>query len=154
MRDGLLQWVGLRYHFIQLSCEVQQKALSEINGAFNQLPVGTAKAALAEVIDSVIDRHHGIHEQQRRDKKEATRREAEQQGKRRDAEFKADLYLSHIEKYLQQEFEFDSYFEMHQEATRLREPIRVALVEELTEDPDLDADHLHDLIEACIDGDL
>jgi hypothetical protein len=140
---------------VELTREVQQKAMSEIKEAFNRLPVGTARATLDAAIETVLDRHYGIHQQQEREKKEAARRDAEQQQKRRDAEYRASLYLSHIDKYLQEEFEFDGgYYEMRKEATRLREPIREALVEDLMDDPQMAADGIRARIEQLVDEEL
>jgi hypothetical protein len=143
MRQVLLQSVSSRYKFARLSHEQQQNALSEIREALNRLPPGTAKATLEEAIDKVIEHHYRIHEN-----------EAAEEQKRRHAELKADQYLGHIEEYLEREYEFDSYFEILQEAKRLHEPIRQALVEELLGDPEIDADDLQGRIEELVDGEF
>ena len=45
-------------------------------------------------------------------REKAARLEAEKQRKSRDAQFKVDGELAHIEAYLKKEYEFDSYFEI------------------------------------------
>jgi hypothetical protein len=154
MREQLLRLVALPYRFHQLSSDVRQQALSEIAGAFKQLPIGTAKATLEGKIDEVIDRHYTVHQQHEREKKEAAQREADQQRKLRDAEYKASLYLRHIEKYVNEEYTFDGFFEMHREITRLQEELRKTLVEELVENPDMDGDQIRAKIEELVDRDL
>jgi hypothetical protein len=143
-RDSLLGWIGIKYKFVRLSHEQQQKARKEIGEALNRLPPGTPKAALEQAIDNVIERHSRIHDDEEAEKK-----------KRRDAEYKASQYLNHIETYLQEEYEFDGgYFEMRKEVDRLREPIRQALVNELLEDSKMDAEDIRGRIEELVDDDL
>jgi hypothetical protein len=155
MRDSLLQWVTLRHQYEVLSRQVQQKVMSEIEGAWARLPVGTARGVLDETIDTVIGRHYAIHAQQERPKKEAAKNEAEPQQKRRDAERTVSLYLNHIEAYLREEYEFDGgYSALCRERDRLREPIREALVEELMKNRDMDADDIQRLIEELVDEEL
>jgi hypothetical protein len=152
MRAGMLQWVGWRCTVRRLSGEAEEKALSEIKQAFNQLPIGTAKATLEKAIEAVIDRHYNIKEQHEHAKKEAARRDAEQQQKRRDAEFKAGQHLGHIQRYLEKEYEFDGgYADMRREAERLREPVREGLIAGLLENPDMDAEEIRDCIEDLAD---
>jgi hypothetical protein len=155
MRDSLLQWVILRHKFMALSNEMQQTAMKEIKEAFNQLPVGTSRSKLDEEVDSVISRHYAIHQQQEHEKKEAERREAEQQQRRRDAESKANAYLNYIREYVESEYEFDGgYFEMYREASRIQEPIREALIAEITADPTMDADTIRARVEELVDDHL
>jgi hypothetical protein len=155
MREGMLQWIELRYKVRELPRDEQQAVLREIREALNQLPSGTSRAALDEAIDSVIDRHYNTHQQREKEKKEAARREAEEKQKHRDAEAKANVYLSHIEEYLKSEYEFDGgFFEMCRERDRLREPIRKALIAELLEDQAMAADDIRDRIEKLVDDEL
>jgi excisionase family DNA binding protein len=155
MRDGMLQWVELRCTIRRLSHEAQQRALTEIREAFNQLPIGTAKATLDRTIDVAIDRHYGIQEQHEREKREAARREAEQQQKRRDAEFKANQHIGHIQKYLEKEYEFDGgSAELRREAERLREPVREGLIAELLKAPNMEASQIREFIEELADEHL
>ena len=85
-------------------------------------------------------------------RKEAARLEFKKQAERRAAEWKADLELGHIAKYLQEEFEFKGgYWEILREADRLRPLIREALIEELLENPDMSDDEIRESIEDEID---
>jgi hypothetical protein len=70
-------------------------------------------------------------------------------------EWKVDLQLDHIARYLQQEYDFDGgYSEMRREADRLRPLIRKALIDELLENPDMSNDEIRESIEDQIDDGL
>jgi hypothetical protein len=81
--------------------------------------------------------------------------ESDKQAKRRAVTAKANLYLDHIARYLDEEYEFDGgYAEMRAEADRLRPLIREALIDELVKNPNMSADQMRATIEEQIDDDL
>jgi hypothetical protein len=61
--------------------------------------------------------------------------------------------LDHIERYLEQEYEFDGgYFEMRGEVERLWPLIREALIEELLGNPDMSREEIQESIEDLVGG--
>ena len=85
-------------------------------------------------------------------RKEKARLESEKHAQRRAAEWKVDLHLDHIARYLEEEYEFDGgYREMRREADRLRPLIRETLIDELLENPDLSAEEIRESIEDQIE---
>jgi len=88
-------------------------------------------------------------------RKEAARLESERQDKRRATRWKVDGHLGHIEKYLEEEYEFKGgYWEILRERDRLRPLIREALIDELLEDPDMTDDEILESIEGKVDDHL
>lgn len=128
----------------------QEDAKGAVQNALAALPIGATQkqldaakqAALVPFEEAVANRE------------EAARLKAEKQRKRRDAQFKVDGELAHIEGYLKQEYEFDNYFKMLEERDRLRPLISKTLVEELLEDPNMDADDLRARIEELVDDEI
>ena len=154
-RDRILRWIDSRPKVRALSRETQEKVLEEARAAFNKLPEGTARATLDKAIDAIVDRYYSVHEQQENKKKEAARQEAERQQKRREAESKANIYIGHLQKYLEQEYEFGGgYSELRREAERLREPVRTRLIARLLERPTMDAVEIRRYIERLTDEDF
>jgi hypothetical protein len=88
-------------------------------------------------------------------RKEKARLESEKQAQRRAVAWQADLQLSHIAQYLEDEYEFDGgYAAMRREADRLRPLIREALIDELVENPAMSAAEIRESIEGQIDDAL
>jgi hypothetical protein len=86
---------------------------------------------------------------------EKTRIEEERHAARRDASWKVDNRLHHIERYLDSEYEFDGgTSELRSEAGRLRPLVREALIVELLEDPEMTSEEIDERIESLIDEDL
>ena len=88
-------------------------------------------------------------------RKEQVRLESEQLAQRRAAASKADSHLGYIAKYLETEYTFDGgIWERQREVNRLRPLIREALIEELVEDPEMNAEEIRKSIEEQIDDAL
>jgi hypothetical protein len=129
----------------------QEEAKEAVQNALAQLPIGATQKQLDSAKKATLAAFEAAVE----NRKKAAALEAEQQRKRRDAESKVNCQLDHIEHYLQQEYEFGGgYFEMARERDRLRPLISKALVEELLEDPGMDADDIRDRIEELVDDEI
>jgi excisionase family DNA binding protein len=89
------------------------------------------------------------------ERREKARLEAEKETRRRAAEFRTDLELSHISQYLEKEYEFDDgLFGRCREADRLRPLVRKTLVAELLENPDMSGEEIRESIEEEVDDHL
>src|ERR1700680_1765369 len=106
-----------RVHVFDATREEQEAAKEAVRKAVAALPIGAAakefekaqEAAVAPYRASVAGRQ------------EKVRLELEKQAQRRAAEWKADLQLVHIARYLANEFDFDGgSWELSREADRLR----------------------------------
>jgi hypothetical protein len=135
-----VQWVDIW----GATVEEREAAQAAVRQALAALPIGCGpsrleqakQAALAPLVAAV-----------------AKRKETE--ARRRAAASKADFQLGHIERYLEQEYEFTGgWFEMRKEAGILRPQIREALINALLEDPDLNDADMRDFIEDEIDDSL
>jgi excisionase family DNA binding protein len=136
----IVQWVDIW----GATVEEREAAQAAVRQALAALPIGCGpsrleqakQAALAPLVAAV-----------------AKRKETE--ARRRAAASKADFQLGHIERYLEQEYEFTGgWFEMRKEAGILRPQIREALINALLEDPDLNDADMRDFIEDEIDDSL
>jgi hypothetical protein len=124
--------------------EEQDRAKEAARKALAGLPVGTSQAQLERAKETAV----APVEAEVARRKEAAGREAVERRKRQEAEWTATLQLSHIETYLQREYDFSGgYFEMKREADRLRPTVLAALVEELLENPGMTAEEIRESIE-------
>jgi excisionase family DNA binding protein len=120
----VLSWV----YVSGATSEEQEDAKGAIQNALAALPIGATQKQLDNAKQAALVPFEAAVAK----REQAAKLEAEQQRKRRDAESKVSFQLDHVERYLQQEYEFDGgYFEMAGERDRLRPLIKAALVEEL-----------------------
>jgi acyl-CoA reductase-like NAD-dependent aldehyde dehydrogenase len=129
----------------------QEEAKEAVRNALSALPIGATQKQLDNAKQATL----AAFEAAVAKRQKAAALQAEQQRKHRDAEAKVSYQLDHIERYLQQEYKFDGgYFEMARERDRLRPLISEALVEELLEDPNMDADDIRGRIEELVDDEI
>jgi hypothetical protein len=125
----------------------QEQAKDATRQALSALPIG----ATQKQIDNAKHAALAPFEAAVTKRKEAAAHEAEQQRKRRDAQSKASFQLGYIQTYLEKEYDFDGgYSEMLGERARLWPLISEALVAELIDDPDMDADDIRSRIETLV----
>lgn len=140
-----------RVYLFDATREEHEAAKEAVRKALAALPIGAATKELEKVRDAAVAPYKAVVSE----RKEKARLELEKQARRRDAEWKADLHLDHIARYLVKEFDFEGgYLEMRGEADRLRPVIRKALIEELLNNPNLTADQIRRSIEEQIDDDM
>lgn len=129
---------------LHATTEEQDRAQDAARKAMAALPVGTSHAQLERAKETAVAPI--VAEVARR--KETAERESVERRKRQEAEWTATLQLSHIETYLQREYDFSGgYFEMKREADRLRPGVLEALIEELLENPGMTAEEIRESIE-------
>jgi excisionase family DNA binding protein len=127
--------------------EEAKEALREVLAA---LPIGATQKQLEKAKQMALAPFQAMVAE----RQEKERLESEQRSKRRNAQWKACLYLDHIERYLQEEYDFDDgYDEMWHEGQRLRAIIEPALAEELMKE-DMDVDEIREYIEEMIEQNL
>jgi hypothetical protein len=122
---------------------------------------GATRAQLDRLKDAVLkDLERKVDERETAAKLEKERREkaaeleAQERRKRRDAEYKVNSEMGHVERYLQEHYDFSGgYSELLRERDRLRPLILDVLVKELIEDPNMDADDIRGRIEELIADD-
>lgn len=136
-------------HLFDATREEQEVAKETVRKALETLPIGAATRELEKAKDDALAPYKAIVSE----RKEKARLESERQAQRRAAEWKADLQLDHIARYLATEFDLDRW-ELRREAERLRPLIRKALVEELLKNPNLTADQIRRSIKEQIDDDM
>jgi excisionase family DNA binding protein len=140
-----------RIYFADGGWEEQEEAKEAVRKTLAALPIGATEREIERAKQSAL----APFEARAAQRKEAARLEADQQQKRREAEWQAGLELNHIERYLQQEYEFEGgYFEMRREAERLRPLVREALIEELLENPDMSSEEIRESIEDLVEEHL
>jgi hypothetical protein len=128
--------------------EEQEAAKEAVRKALAVVPVGATTKELEKAHEAAVAPYKAAVAL----RKEKARLESQKQAHRRDAEWKANLYLDHIARYLQQRYEFDGgYAELCREAERLRPLIRKALVEELLSNPNMTFDQIRQSIEDQIE---
>ena len=84
-----------------------------------------------------------------RDRAEAAR--AEEQQRRTRAEWRVDLQLNHVERYLGEAYDYPNIHEQFRNARRLKEKIRPALIVECIADANLDNEDIRSRIEELVD---
>ena len=116
--------------------------------ALAALPIGAASKELEKAEETALAPYKAAVAT----RKEKARLESEKQSQRRAVEWKVDLQLDHIARYLEQEYDFDGgYRELRREADRLRPLIRKTLIDEVLENPDLSAEEIRESIEDQIE---
>jgi hypothetical protein len=123
--EGCQRMIG-RVYLSDATREEQEAAKEAVRKALGTLPIGAATNELERACDAALAPYKAVVSE----RKEKARLELQKQVQRRAAEFKADLHLDHIARYLQQEFELKPW-ELSREAERLRPPIRETLVRKL-----------------------
>ncbi len=144
--ERIATWV----YVLGATAEEAEAAKESVRKALLALPVGTASPELEKAKETALAPHKAAVAQ----RKETARLESEKQARRRAAECRVNGQLHHIERYLDQEYEFDGgYAELRAEANRLRLPIWKALIEEILKDPGMSDDAIRNQIERHIDRD-
>jgi hypothetical protein len=142
----MLSWV----YISGASGEEHEQAKEAVREALATLPIGATQKQLEKAKQTALAPFEAAVAE--REQKE--RLESEQRSKRRNAEWTASRYLDHIERYLQEAYEFDGgYSERWQEGQRLRAMIKPALVEELM-GHDMDAEEIRERIEDLIEENI
>jgi excisionase family DNA binding protein len=145
------QRIAGRIYIFDATWEEQQAAKEAVRDALAALPVGVTPKELEKAEETALAPFKAAVAT----RKEKARLESEEQCLRRAAEWKVDPQLDHIMRYLEREYDFDGgYSAMRREAARLRPLIRKALIDELLENPDMNADEIRKSIEDQIDNDL
>jgi hypothetical protein len=131
--------------------EEKEAATEAVRKALAALPIGAAATQLEKAEETALAPYNAAVAT----RKEKVRLESEKHAQRRAVEWKVDLQLDHIARYLEQEYDFDGgYSEMRREADRLRPLIRKALIDELLENPNKSNDEIRESIEDQIDDGL
>jgi hypothetical protein len=131
--------------------EEEEAAKEAVRQALAALPIGAAATQLENAEETALAPYKATVAA----RKENARLESEKQAQRRAVEWKVELQLDHIVRYLEQEYEFDGgYSEMRRKADRLRPLIRKTLIDELLENPDISSDEIRESIEDQIDDGL
>lgn len=139
--------LGYIYLF-DATLEEQEAAKEAARKALAALPIGAETKDLEKTLQAAVAPYKAAVAES----KEKARLESEKEAQRRAAERNADLQLGHIERYLQQEYEFKGgYLEMRDEAGRLRPLIRATLIDALTRNPNMTTDQMRTSIEEQID---
>jgi hypothetical protein len=125
-----------------------EAAQEAVRKALAALPIGADPRQLDRTVEAAVAPYKATVAT----RKEEARLESEKQDRRRAMGWKADDYLGHITKYLEEEYEFKGgYWEMRREADRLRPLIREALIDALMENPEMSDEEIRESIEGQID---
>jgi hypothetical protein len=143
------QWIVRQVQILGATREEEEEAEEAVRKALVALPIGAALRELEKTRDVAVAPYKAAVSE----RKEKTRLELEKESQRRIAEFKADLRLDHIARYLRQEFELNPR-EVSCEAERLRPLIRKALIEELLNNPNMTSAQIWHSIEDQVEGDI
>ena len=145
------QRIVRRVYIFDVTREEEEAAKEAVRKALAALPIGAAATQLEKAEETALAPYKAAVAA----RKEKARLESEKEDQRRTVEWKVDLQLDHIERYLKQEYDFDGgYSEMRREADRLRPLIRKALIDELVEAPDMSTEEIRESIEDHIDEGL
>jgi hypothetical protein len=137
-----------RIYIYGATTEEMEAAKDAVRQALAVLPVDTAPRQMEKAEETALAPYKAAVAA----REERGRLESERQARRRAAEWKADLQLDHIARYLAEEYEFDGGdWEMRREADRLRPLIRKVLVSKLLENPNMSSDEVRKTIEDQID---
>jgi hypothetical protein len=140
-----------RVYIYNATREEADEAKEAVRQALAELPIGASQQQMEKAGESALAPYKAAVIR----RQEEARLESEKQSRRRAAEWKVDLRISHIERYLQQEYDYDGeYQEMRSDADRLRPLIRAALIDELMENPDMSNDDIRESIEDETDNRL
>jgi hypothetical protein len=141
------QRVVARVYIFDATREETEAAREAVRKALTMLPIGADPMQLDRAEEAAVAPYKAAVAA----RKERARLESEKQAERRAMGWKADNYLGHIAKYLEEEEFKGRYWEMLRERDRLRPLIREALIDELMEDPDMSDDEIRESIEDQID---
>jgi hypothetical protein len=145
------QRIVRRVYIYDTTREEEEGAKEAVRNALAALPIGAEAKQLEKAEETALAPYKAAVAT----RKEKARLESEKQAQRRAAEWKIDLQLDHIARYLEQEYDFDGgYREMRREADRLRPLIREALIDELVENPAMSAEEIRESIEDQIDDQM
>jgi excisionase family DNA binding protein len=129
----------------------EDAAKDAVREALAALPIGAAPRQLEKTEETALAQCKAAVAA----RKERSRLESEEQARRKAAEWKADMQLDHIARYLDEEYEFDGGDEeMRREADRLRPLIREALIEELVDNPGMTSEEIREAIEDFIEDEV
>ncbi len=137
-----------RVYIVGATREEEAAAKETVRKALAALPVGAEPKQLEEAQEAAVEPYEAAAARRR----EEARLQSDKWARRQSAGWKADAQLDHIAWYLEKEYEFEGgYWEMRTEVDRLRPLIRVALIDELVENPGMSDDDIRESIEAQID---
>jgi hypothetical protein len=145
----IVAWVLVRGGSLQDLVEAREL----VTAALANLPVGCSRAQLERVRDEALAPI--LARNAEHDRAEAAR--AEEQRRRNNAEWRVDLQLGHIERYLNSTFEYEGYAGIYQrsdDARRLKEKIRPILIAECIADESLDAGEIRSRIEELVEENI
>jgi hypothetical protein len=145
-RQACQRRVG-RVYIFDATREEQEAAKEAVRKALAALPIGAEPRQMEKAEEVAVAPYKAAVAT----RKEQARLKSEEMTKRRAAASKADLQLDHIARYLEEEYEFDSNWEMRREAERLRPIIREELIDELLENPAMSYDEIQASIEDQVD---
>lgn len=131
--------------------EEEDEAKEAVRKALAVLPIGATQKELEKAEETALAPYKAALAR----RQEEARLESERRARRRDAEWKVDLQLGHIERYLKEEYDYDGdYQEMRRDADRLRPLVRAALIDVFMENPDMSNDDIRNSIEDEIEDRL
>jgi excisionase family DNA binding protein len=129
--------------------EEREAAEEAVRQALEALPIGAGRKQLEQAEETALVPYKAAVAA----RKEKARLQLEEQVRHGSATFKADLYLDHITRHLEEEYDFDGgYSEMRREADRLRPLIREALIGKLLANPNMSPVEIHESIEDQIES--
>jgi hypothetical protein len=131
-------------HIFWATREEDEAATQAVRKALAALPIGVNPSELQQAADKAEAPYRA-----------AVAQRTEREAKRRELGWKVDNHLSHIERYLEEEYKFTGgCWERFRERDRLRPLIREALIDELLEYPDMSDEEIRESIEEQIDEEL
>jgi hypothetical protein len=140
-----------RIHIYGATIKEMEAAKDAVRQALAALPIDAAPRQMEKAEETALAPYKAAVAA----REERGRLESERQSRRRAAEWKVDLQLDHIARYLEQEYEFEGgYWELRREADRLRPIVREVLVSQVLKNPEMNTDEIRESIEAQIDDDV
>jgi hypothetical protein len=140
-----------RVYIFDATREEEEAAKEAVRKALAALPIGAEAKQLEKAGETALAPFKAAVAK----RKEKARLESEERARRDAVAWKADYQLSHIVRYLEEEYEFDGGSSaMRREADRLRPLIREALIDELLENRDMSAEEIQESIEDQIDDQM
>jgi hypothetical protein len=131
------------------TADEQEAAKQAVRKALLALPVGAASRELEKAKETALAPYKAAVAQ----RKENARLESEKQARRRAAECRVNAHLHYIERYLDQEYEFDGgWAELRREANRQRPLIQKLLIDALLTNPGMSDGQIRAEIEDFIEN--
>jgi hypothetical protein len=128
--------------------EERERATDAAQKALSALPVGAGERQIREAQATALAPFQAAIAE----REKAKNVEEERQRRRRDADWTIRLELNHIEKYLNEAFEFPGgHYEMARERDRLRPLVQEALVKEYAQHPNMKSEYIRHRIEKLVD---